>query len=106
MYLCQWSFDIVFGKQSEVMKIIREWGAEKMKSSAFSRSTGCRVYCGYAGRSASHIVDEYVFESLGDFEEALAGMSQPQFKKICGTNFRVYSTGDSEVGDFQDIIIE
>ncbi|MBL8016647.1 MAG: hypothetical protein JNK43_05200 [Ignavibacteria bacterium] len=82
MYLCQWSFDVVFGKQSEVMKIIREWGAEKMKSSAFSRSTGGRVYCGYAGRSASHIVDEYVFESLADFEEALAGMSQPQFKKF------------------------
>lgn len=82
MYLCQWSFDIVFGRQSEALKIIREWGAEKMRSSAFSRSTGGRVYCGYAGKSASHVVDEYVFESLADFEEALKGMAQPQFKKF------------------------
>jgi hypothetical protein len=80
MFLCQWSFDIVFGKQAEAMDIIRQWGAEKMKSFAFSRSTGGRVYCGYAGRSASHIVDEYVFSSLADFEEALKGMAQPQFK--------------------------
>lgn len=82
MFLCQWSFDIAFGKQSEVMKIIKEWGAEKKRSSGFSKSTGGRVYCGYSGKSASHIVDEYVFGSLADFEEALAGMAQPQFKKF------------------------
>ena len=36
---------------------------------------------GFIGESAAHVIDEYVFESLDDFEKALAGMSQPQFKQ-------------------------
>lgn len=35
---------------------------------------------GHIGDSPSHIIDEYVFESLADFEAALAGMGAPQFK--------------------------
>ncbi len=82
MFLCQWSLDIVFGRQGEALKIISEWGAQKMKSSQFSRSTGNRVYVGYIGESAAHIVDEYVFESLEDFQLALADMGKPEFKKF------------------------
>ncbi len=80
MFLCQWSLDIVFGKQAEALKIIKQWGAEKMRSSGFSKSTANRIYTGYIGDSAAHIVDEYVFEKLDDFESALADMGQPQFK--------------------------
>lgn len=80
MFLCQWSLDIVFGKQGEALKIIKAWGAEKMKSSGFAKSTNNRVYTGYIGETAAHIVDEYVFISLNDFEKAIADMSQPQFK--------------------------
>ncbi|HSE47391.1 MAG TPA: hypothetical protein VLA89_19000 [Gemmatimonadales bacterium] len=36
---------------------------------------------GMIGESASHIVDEYLFESLTDFEAALAGMGPPQFRQ-------------------------
>ncbi len=82
MFLCQWSLDIIFGKQGEALKIIGEWGAQKMKSSQFSRSTNNRVYVGYVGESAAHIVDEYVFESLEDFQLALADMGKPEFKKF------------------------
>jgi hypothetical protein len=32
------------------------------------------------GPSASHLIDEYLFESLADFEVALAGMAAPQFR--------------------------
>jgi hypothetical protein len=35
---------------------------------------------GHIGDSASHIIDEYLFETLADFEAALAGMGQPVFK--------------------------
>ena len=63
MLLCQWSLDIVFGKQSEALKIIKAWGAEKMKSSEFSKSVQNRVYTGFIGESAAHVVDEYVFSS-------------------------------------------
>ena len=81
MFLCQWSLDIVFGKQGEALKIIKAWGAEKMKSSGFVKSTNNRVYTGFIGETPAHIVDEYVFNSLDDFEKAIADMAQPQFKQ-------------------------
>ncbi len=81
MFLCQWSLDIVFGKQKPALDVIRQWGAEKMKSSNFSLSKNNRVYAGFIGDSAAHIVDEYVFENLADFEKALADMGKPQFKQ-------------------------
>ena len=79
MFLCQWSLDIVFGKQKQALEVIKEWGAEKMRSSNFKISTGGRVYTGYVGVSGAHIVDEYVFEHLDDFEKAIADMS-PEHK--------------------------
>ncbi len=79
MYSCQWNLKIVFGKQKEALDIMKQWGAEKFRSSNFKVSTN-RVMTGFVGESASHVVDEYVFESLADFEKALADMSQPQFK--------------------------
>ena len=81
MFLCQWSLDIIFGKQRQALEIIKEWGAEKMRSSNFRKSTENRVYSGYVGDSAAHIVDEYVFESLEDFQIALADMGKQEFKK-------------------------
>jgi len=79
MYSCQWVLDIQYGKQSQALSIMKQWGAEKMRSSHFRVST-CRMMTGFAGESASHIVDEYLFESLNDFELALKDMGQPQFK--------------------------
>ncbi|HEY9015373.1 MAG TPA: hypothetical protein VIM84_09950 [Gemmatimonadales bacterium] len=81
MLVCQWHLDIVYGKQSEAVRIMKQWGAEKFASSEFRRASGSRLMAGLVGESASHLVDEYLFESLADFEAALAGMSQPQFRK-------------------------
>jgi hypothetical protein len=39
-----------------------------------------RLLAGLVGVSASHVIDEYSFETLADFEAALAGMAAPQFK--------------------------
>ena len=82
MFLCQWSLDIVFGKQKQALKIIKKWSAEKMRSSNFRKSTGNRVFSGYVVDSAAHIVDEYVFESLEDFQIALADVGKQEFKKF------------------------
>lgn len=82
MYLCQWSLDIQFGRLSEALGIIKQWGAEKMRSSGFSKASACRVYTGYIGESAAHIVDEYVFASMDEFEKALSDMSKPQFRQF------------------------
>jgi hypothetical protein len=80
MLICQWHLDIVYGKQAEAVRVMRAWGAEKFASSEFRRARGARLLTGYVGPSASHIVDEYSFESLADFEAALAGMAAPQFR--------------------------
>ena len=82
MYLCKWELDIIFGKQKEALEIIKEWGAEKMNSSRFNLSNQNRVSVGFIGDSAAHVVDEYVFVSLDDFEQALSDMSKPQFRQF------------------------
>jgi hypothetical protein len=80
MLICQWHLDIVYGKQAEALRVMRAWGAEKFASSEFRRARGARLLAGLVGASASHLIDEYTFESLADFESALSGMAAPQFK--------------------------
>lgn len=80
MYVCQWHLDVPYGKQHEVVEIMKAWGEEKFRSSEFKRAKAAKLMVGHIGASASHIVDEYYFESLADFELALAGMEQSQFK--------------------------
>ncbi len=80
MFVCQWHLDVPYGKQAEALAVMRAWGAEKFASSEFRRARGARLLGGMLGPSASRIVDEYEFETLADFEAALAGMSAPQFK--------------------------
>jgi hypothetical protein len=81
MYVCQWHLEIPYGKQSEVVAILKAWGAEKFTSSQFRRAKASRMLVGHIGQSASHLIDEYEFESLADFEAALADMAQPQFRQ-------------------------
>lgn len=79
-FICQWSLEIVYGKQREAVDIMKVWGAEKLNSSNFKVSKS-RMMNGYIGETPSHIIDEYVFESMDDFEKSLEDMSQPQFKQ-------------------------
>lgn len=80
MIVCQWHLDIPYGKQGEVIRIMKAWGKEKFASSEFKRVKSSRLLVGFVGPSASHIVDEYVFDSMADFEAALFGMTAPQFR--------------------------
>ena len=80
MFVCQWHLDVPYGKQGEALAVMRAWGAEKFASSEFRRAKGARLLCGVLGPSASHIVDEYEFETLADFEAALGGMAAAQVK--------------------------
>jgi hypothetical protein len=80
MFVCQWHLDVPYGKQGQALAVMRAWGAEKFASSEFRRAKGARLLCGMLGPSASHIVDEYEFETLADFEAALGGMAAPQFE--------------------------
>lgn len=81
MIVCQWHLDIHYGKQAEALHIMRKWGEDKFAYSEFKRASGARIMAGLVGRSASHIVDEYYFHSLADFELALQGMGGDRFRK-------------------------
>jgi hypothetical protein len=70
MYVCQWHLEIPFGTQSEAVRIINAWGRDKMAHSEFRRARDLRLMAGHIGASPSHLVDEYVFDSLADFEAA------------------------------------
>ena len=80
MYICQWSLEIIFGKQKQALDIMKEWGAEKFRSSQFKKSKN-RICVGHIGESPSLIIDEYEFENIEDFTRALGEMSQPQFRQ-------------------------
>jgi hypothetical protein len=80
MYSCQWHLTIVFGKQKQALDIMKEWGEEKFRSTQFKKSKN-RVMVGHIGDSPSHVIDEYLFESLDDFTQALQDVGQPQFKQ-------------------------
>lgn len=80
MLVCQWHLDIIYGKQADAIRVMRAWGAEKFASSDFRRARGTRLMAGSIGASPSHLIDEYCFDSLADFEAALAGMAAPQFR--------------------------
>ena len=79
-FVCQWTLEIVYGKQKQALDIIKKWGEEKFRSSHFKVSVN-RVMNGYIGASPSLIIDEYIFNSMDDFEKALADMGNPQFRE-------------------------
>jgi methyl coenzyme M reductase subunit C-like uncharacterized protein (methanogenesis marker protein 7) len=81
MFICQWSLEIVFGKQKEALAIMKEWGAEKLKSTNFKKSRN-RIYVGHIGESPSLILDEYEFENLEDFVIAISEINQPRFRNF------------------------
>ncbi len=80
MFVCQWHLDTPFGKQGQAVAIMKAWGIEKFASSEFRWAKSNRLLVGHIGSSPSHVIDEYVFETLADFEAAIQGMSQPQFR--------------------------
>ena len=80
-FVCQWSLEIIFGKQKEALDVLKAWGAEKLRSSNFKVSEN-RLMNGFIGKSPSLIIDEYIFESMDDFEKALSDMSKPLFKQF------------------------
>ena len=80
MFVCQWHLDVPFGKRGEAIRIMTAWGKDKLAHSGFRKVKGTRVLVGEIGDSPSHIVDEYVFETLADFEAALADMGAERFR--------------------------
>ena len=81
MFVCQWHLDIPYGKQKDAVRIMTAWKTEAMASSGFAKAKSARLLVGHVGPSASHLVAEYVFESLADWEHAHLGMSAASFQR-------------------------
>ena len=81
MLICQWHLDIVYGKQGEARAESCEPGERRSSPAPSSGGRGGRV-C-----SPASLVPRLLtlwmsipFESLADFEAALASMAAPQFR--------------------------
>lgn len=81
MYLCQWHLQVPYGRQAEAVRILAAWGRDKQAHSGFRKASACRLLAGHIGDSPSHLIDEYVFETLADFEAALADMAGERFRQ-------------------------
>lgn len=80
MILCEWHIDIPFGRQAEAVALLMAWNSAKFEHTEFRRVRAHRLLAGHVGVSPSHLVDAYTFESLADFEAALASLSHPALK--------------------------
>jgi hypothetical protein len=77
MLLCEWHIDIPFGRQAEVVGLLKAWNLAKFEHTEFRRVRSHRLLVGHVGVSPSHVVDSYVFETLSDFDAALRSLSHP-----------------------------
>jgi hypothetical protein len=80
MYACQWHFDISFGKQKEVLDIMKRWDAEMAKATDAPKPRSARTTVGHIGVSPSHVVNEYVVDSVSDWEKFMSIVATGRFK--------------------------
>jgi len=80
MFACQWHFDIPFGKQKEVLDIMKRWDQEMAKATDAPKPRGQRTMVGHIGVSPSHIVNEYVVDSVSDWEKFSNLVATGRFK--------------------------
>lgn len=81
MFACQWHIDIPFGKQKEVVEIMKRWEDEMSKAPDAPKSAGWRIMVGHIGPSPSHIVNEYLVESLADWETVMKQVATGRYQK-------------------------
>jgi hypothetical protein len=81
MYACQWHLDVPFGKQKEVLDIMKRWDDEMLKATGLPKPPSARRYVGHIGASPSHIINEYVVANLSDWEAMLKDVSTGRYQK-------------------------
>jgi hypothetical protein len=81
MFACQWHLDIPFGKQKEVLDIMKRWDDEMIKAGDAPKFISTRRSAGLIGASPSHIVNEYVVNSLSDWEGMMKIVATGRYQK-------------------------
>jgi hypothetical protein len=80
MLACQWHLDVPFGKQKEVIEIMKKWDAE-MESSGLPKPQSHRTLVGHIGTSPTHVINEWVVPSLSDWEAMLKLVGTGKYQK-------------------------
>jgi hypothetical protein len=80
MFACQWHFDIPFGKQKDVLDIMKRWDAEMTKSPDAPKTRGHRTMVGHIGVSPSHVVNEHLVDSIAEWEKFMSIVATGRFK--------------------------
>jgi hypothetical protein len=79
MFACQWHIDVPFGKQKEVLDIMKKWDEEMAKANDLPKPKSQRLMVGHIGTSPSHIINEYVVENISDWEAMLKAVATGRF---------------------------
>jgi len=80
MLICQWHIEVPFGKQGEATKILKEWAAAMEAGGALQGVRAHRVLVGYIGPSPARVIAEWEFDSLSDWEQAVAAVGVAPFQ--------------------------
>jgi hypothetical protein len=80
MYVCQWHLDTPFGKQKDVLELMKKWDTE-MENSGVAKLISRRTMVGHIGTSPSHIINEYVVASLAEWEAMLKAVGTGKFQQ-------------------------
>jgi hypothetical protein len=81
MIACQWHFDIPFGKQKQVLDLMKRWDAEMAKDPDAPKAHSRRTMVGHIGVSPSHIINEYVVDSVADWEKFMNIVATGRYKQ-------------------------
>ena len=81
MFVCQWHIDVPFGKQKEVLEVMRRWDDDMNKAGDVPKAMNQRLLVGHIGVSPSHIINEYQVSSLADWENMLKAVATGRWQK-------------------------
>ncbi len=79
MFAAQWHFDVPFGKQKEALDTMVAWTKDGLARGA-KKPESIRYLVGHIGKSPSHIVCEYMYRELTDWESSHKAFTGAEFK--------------------------
>ena len=80
MFACQWHIEIPFGKQKEVLDLMKRWDEMMAKDPDAPKVKNQRVTVGHIGQSPSHVINEYVVEHVADWEKFMNIVATGKYK--------------------------
>lgn len=81
MYVFQWHIDVPFGKQKEVIDLMKTWLDNMYKDADMPKPLRSRLLTGAIGESPLHIIAESEYPDLSAFENTMHVLGTGRFQK-------------------------